>query len=315
MQKTKVFIDCDPGIDDALALLLALCHPNVSVVGIGVNCGNVPVELGVKNVLHILELTGQVHVPVYAGAEKPLQRNFVSAQDTHGENGLGEIIFAQPMIKAQKMSASEAILCYAKADTTLLTLAPLTNVALALQKNPKVLQSYGKVISMGGAFRTHGNCSQVAEYNYWCDPEAAEYVYANAGRVIEMVGLDVTRAFVLHAEAREKLKNLNNPLAEFAYDITGFYQNFHQKQENLNGCVLNDVLAVAYLIDENLCAGFLSHVDIVCQGKAMGQSLVDVGDFYKQSPNALILQEVRADDAMQLFWKTCFNTDYKILKI
>ncbi|WP_332842959.1 nucleoside hydrolase [Paraclostridium sp. AKS73] len=159
---------------------------------------------------------------------------------------------------------------------------------------------------MGGAFRIHGNCSPVAEFNYWVDPHAAEYVYKNLPKKIHMIGLDVTRKIVLTPNIIEFINRLDKNLSEYITQITRFYIDFHWNQEGIIGCVINDPLAVAYFIDRSLCDGFESYTEIVESGIAMGQSIVDSFDFYKRNHNSVVLTEVDEKKFMSMFLKRLF---------
>ena len=174
-------------------------------------------------------------------------------------------------------------------------------------KDKKVFDNLDEFVSMGGAFRIHGNCSPVAEFNYWVDPHAADYVYKNLSRKIHMVGLDVTRKIVLTPNIIEFINRLDSSLAKYITEITRFYVDFHWDQEGIIGCVINDPLAVAYFIDRSICNGFESFVEVVEDGIAMGQSIVDSFDFYKKEKNAFILTEVDEKKFMYMFLKRLFK--------
>lgn len=301
MTKEKIIIDCDPGIDDTLALMYAIQHPKIDVVAITITEGNSPVELGLKNTFVTLELLNRRDIPVYVGTNEPLERDFVSAQDTHGMDGLGEndLELAEPIIY-QKQSAAAFLADYfsKQTDTSIIALGPLTNIARALKANPQLGHNCKRFVSMGGSFKSHGNCSPVAEYNYWCDPHAAQYVFANLGKKNEMVGLDITRKIVFTPNHLEYMKRINPEVADFVGKITGFYFDFHWRYEHIIGCVINDPLALAYFIDKNIASGFDSYTDVVCEGIALGQTVVDQYDFYHKPANSTILTSV--DTA--LFW-------------
>ncbi|MFA3957347.1 nucleoside hydrolase [Clostridioides difficile] len=160
---------------------------------------------------------------------------------------------------------------------------------------------------MGGAFRIHGNCSPVAEFNYWVDPHGADYVYKNLSKKIHMVGLDVTRKIVLTPNIIEFINRLDKKMAKYITEITRFYIDFHWEQEGIIGCVINDPLAVAYFIDRSICKGFESYVEVVEDGIAMGQSIVDSFNFYKKNPNAIVLNEVDEKKFMYMFLKRLFK--------
>ena len=314
--KRKVIIDCDPGIDDSLALLYALQHPDLEVVALTIVAGNVPVELGLENAFKILERLNRLDIPVYAGADKPLVRDFVSAQDTHGMDGLGESgITRSSSTQSQPQAAYDFLANYFQKnnDTSIIALGPLTNIALALRKNPNLGQHLNRFVSMGGSYKSHGNCSPVAEYNYWCDPHAAQETYGGLGKKIEMVGLDVTRKIVLTPNLLEYMRFINPDVADFIGKITRFYWDFHWEYEHIIGCVINDPLAVAHFLYENLCQGFDSFVDITTEGIAMGQTLVDAYHFYGKQANAKVLTQVNTHLFFQDFLSVILNSSKEII--
>lgn len=314
--KRKVIIDCDPGIDDSLALLYALQHPDLEVVALTIVAGNVPVELGLENTFKILERLNRLDIPVYAGADKPLVREFVSAQDTHGMDGLGESGIARSSsIKAQPQPAYKFLADYFQTnkEASIITLGPLTNIALALKKTPKLGQQLNCFVSMGGSYKSHGNCSPVAEYNYWCDPHAAQETYEKLGKKIEMVGLDVTRKIVLTPNLLEYMRFINPEVADFIGKITRFYWDFHWEYEHIIGCVINDPLAVAHFLHEDLCQGFDSYVDVATEGIAMGQTLVDAYHFYNKEANTKVLTQVDTKLFFQDFLAVILNSSKEII--
>ena len=308
MQKRKVIIDCDPGIDDSLAILLAINSPELEVLGLTITSGNVPAQLGAKNALKALQMCQRLDIPVYIGEELPLERELVTAQDTHGEDGVGENFYEDVDAKIF-YGGVDFIIDTLKnnKDVSIIALGPLTNIAKALMKDKKAFDNLDEFISMGGAFRIHGNCSPVAEFNYWVDPHGADYVYKNLPKKIHMVGLDVTRKIVLTPNIIEFINRLDKDMAKYITEITRFYIDFHWEQEGIIGCVINDPLAVAYFIDRNLCKGFDSYVEVVHDGVAMGQSIVDSFNFYKNEANAHVLTETDEKAFMKMFLKRIFK--------
>ncbi len=309
MTKRKIIIDCDPGIDDALALLLALKSETLDILGITICSGNVPAQLGAENAYRVLAHCGMTHIPIFIGEPLPLVRELVTAQDTHGEDGLGETYFpleTKPTFSHEGISFILDTLTNEE-DVSIIALGPLTNIAAALQRDRAPFERLSQFVSMGGAYRIHGNCSPVAEFNYWVDPDAADYVYKHLPCLIHMIGLDVTRQIVLTPNILECIARFDTKLASFITAITRFYIDFHWEQEGIIGCVINDPLAVAYFLDPSLCQSFESYVTVVKQGEALGQTMVDSGHFYRQPANALIATDVDRKRFMQLFLKALFK--------
>ena len=305
MNKRKIIIDCDPGIDDSLAIMLALTSPEIEVLGITIVCGNSPVEMGFENAKKILKQMNRLDVPVYMGEPRPLKRDYVNALDTHGADGLGESFLPEVPGYQQEIGAvdflSKALI---KEKVSVIALGPMTNLARLIQKAPAAFDQIEELVSMGGSFKSHGNCSPVAEYNYWCDPDAAALVYDTLhqnGKMIHMIGLDVTRKIVLTPTLLEYICRLNKETGEFIRKITKFYFDFHWEWEHIIGCVINDPLAVAYFLDPDICQGFDSYVQIETEGISLGQSVVDSMDFYRKTPNTKVLTEVDVYAFFQLF--------------
>ena len=315
MQKRKVIIDCDPGIDDSLAILLAVNSPELEILGITTCSGNVKAETGAENALKTLQISSSLHIPVYIGEENPLKRELVTAQDTHGEDGMGENFYEKVTEVKAKENAVDFIIDTLKnnKDVSIIALGPLTNIAKALIKDKDAFNNLDEFVSMGGAFRIHGNCSPVAEFNYWVDPHAADYVYKNLPKKIHMIGLDVTRKIVLTPNIIEFINRLDKNIARYITEITRFYIDFHWEQEGIIGCVINDPLAVAYFIDRSICSGFDSFVEVVEEGIAMGQTVVDSFDFYKRDKNSIILTQVDEKRFMNMFLKRIFKGHEEII--
>ncbi|WP_373600889.1 nucleoside hydrolase [Paraclostridium bifermentans] len=308
MQKRKVIIDCDPGIDDSLALLLAINSPELEILGITTCSGNVPAKMGAENALYTLQRFSKQNINVYVGEENPLERELVTAQDTHGNDGVGENYYEKVDNSLINYNGVDFIIDTLREnkDVSIIALGPLTNIAKALMKDKKAFDNLDEFVSMGGAFRIHGNCSPVAEFNYWVDPHAADYVYKNLPKKIHMIGLDVTRKIVLTPNIIEFINRLDKDLAKYITEITRFYIDFHWEQEGIIGCVINDPLAVAYFIDRSICSGFASYTEVVEDGVAMGQSVVDSFNFYKKDSNSIILTEVDDKKFMNMFLKRLF---------
>lgn len=241
-------IDTDPGIDDALALLLAARADRARLLAVSTTFGNTTVDRATRNARLVLARAG-CGAPVFAGADRPLARALVTAMETHGPEGLGD--HALPAAEAVIPSTTSILdaLRAAGEPVTLVTLGPLTNLAHALRNDPAFLRSrVARHVAMGGNIAAAGNCGGLAEFNVWCDPEAAEAVFA-ARLGTELVGLDVTRRLVITAEGVEKLAGSEDAEARWLGQLLRFYVRFHRHQEGLPGAVINDPLAVALALE------------------------------------------------------------------
>lgn len=308
MDKRKVIIDCDPGIDDALAIILALKSKEIEVIGITTVSGNVESLQGAKNALKVLKLLGRLDIPVYLGEGKPVKRELVTAQDTHGEDGLGETFLEEVSSEYIRENGVDFILNTLKnhENVSIIALGPLTNLCRAIEKDSESFHRVKEIVSMGGAYKSHGNCSPVAEFNYWVDPHGVREFLKKFNGEFTMVGLDVTREIVLTPNLREMIHQFKDEIGDFIYDITRFYVDFHWEQERTLGCVINDPLAVEYFINRELCEGFKAYVDIACEDISMGQSVVDVADFYKKRKNVFVLDKVNSKEFMVSFLNKIF---------
>lgn len=316
MDKRKVIIDCDPGIDDALAIILALKSKEIEVVGITTVSGNVESLQGAKNALKVLKLLGRLDIPVYLGESKPVKRELVTAQDTHGEDGLGETFLEEVSSEYIRENGVDFILNTLKnhENVSIIALGPLTNLCRAIEKDSESFHRVKEIVSMGGAYKSHGNCSPVAEFNYWVDPHGAREFLKKFNGEFTMVGLDVTREIVLTPNLREMIHQFKDEIGDFIYDITRFYVDFHWEQERTLGCVINDPLAVEYFINRELCDGFKAYVDIACEDISMGQSVVDVADFYKKRKNVFVLDKVNSKEFIISFLNKIFPSHKEDIK-
>ncbi|EPB8144194.1 nucleoside hydrolase [Clostridium perfringens] len=316
MDKRKVIIDCDPGIDDALAIILALKSKEIEVVGITTVSGNVESLQGAKNALKVLKLLGRLDIPVYLGESKPIKRELVTAQDTHGEDGLGETFLEEVSSEYIRENGVDFILNTLKnhENVSIIALGPLTNLCRAIEKDSETFHRVKEIVSMGGAYKSHGNCSPVAEFNYWVDPHGAREFLKKFNDEFTMVGLDVTREIVLTPNLREMIHQFKDEIGDFIYDITRFYVDFHWEQERTLGCVINDPLAVEYFINRELCEGFKAYVDIACEDISMGQSVVDVADFYKKRKNVFVLDKVNSKEFIISFLNKIFPSHKEDIK-
>ncbi len=252
MARRPFFIDTDTASDDAVALVMALRHSDIDVVGIGVVAGNVPLDMAVQNALYTRELCDRLDVPVYAGAHGPLFIPLETAQNVHGGDGMGDIGLALHGRRPDEGDAVDALL-RASHDhdgaLTLVTLGPLTNIARALERDPGLPDRIPRVVVMGAVADHIGNVTPVAEFNMWADPHAAHAVL-DSGLALEFVGWDISRFHaVIEPTLADDLRSIGTPLAEFCIDIQGVVAQFCATETKLAGFDLPDPIAMAYAID------------------------------------------------------------------
>lgn len=244
-----VIIDTDPGIDDCLALLLALNSPELDVRGISVSYGNTVVENAYRNAVEIMrKLKTPVRVPLGIGARRPLKRRLEVAADTHGPSGLGYADLPPAGVSLDFVRPLTRLLAAQPEPITLVTLGPVTSLALALRSDPELVRSkVARHVAMIGSIEALGTATKYSEFNAWCDPEALAAVLG-AEFPTEMIGLDVTRKLVMRASEVERLTES----APWLHEALRFYVEFHRKQEGFDGAVVNDVLVIAYLVQPDV---------------------------------------------------------------
>jgi inosine-uridine nucleoside N-ribohydrolase len=246
-----IIIDTDPGIDDCLALQLALASPELDVRGLSISYGNTVVENAHRNAVEILRRAGR-RVPLAVGARRPLKRQLAVALETHGASGLGYAELPPAGVILDFVKPLDRLLAAQSEPVTLVTLGPVTGLALALRAEPDLVRAkVARHIAMIGNLEAQGNTTPYSEFNAWCDPEALQIVLA-AEIPTELVGLDVTRRLVLRGSEIERLGQTDDDNARWLYDALRFYLEFHRRYDNLNGIVANDVLAIAPLIQPEL---------------------------------------------------------------
>jgi len=277
----RVIIDTDPGVDDALALLLAMRSPELRIEAITAVAGNVPLELTLPNALRMVEIAGRTDIPVAAGAKAPLLRRLVTAAYAHGENGLGGAVFPEPRTHPVKEPASEVIRQIARkfpGEVTLLTIGPLTNIATALKMDPEVAGMIRALVMMGGSL-SGGNITPAAEFNIYVDPEAARIVF-QSGIPITMVGLDVTRKTSLTEEHLLQLQAGQNPISQAAATIARNAIEHNRERGFEVGPNMHDSLAIAGFLQPSLMKLKEYYVDVETTGE------LTAGETLGYSPNA-----------------------------
>ncbi|MFL1379429.1 nucleoside hydrolase [Nocardiopsis protaetiae] len=250
----RVFVDCDPGIDDAVALAYLAARPEVEIVGVGAVFGNGGVEVTADNALRLLELYGRPEVPVAVGASRPLVQEPRLAPHVHGENGLGGVELPAPTKAPVPESAAELLVRLAReypGELDVLAVGPLTNLAIALGLEPRLPELVRKLVVMGGAVRVPGNVSSHVEANINNDPEAAEAVFA-AGFDLDLVALDITMETVATGAWLEELRAVPGVRAARTSEFLDFYADFYKGIFGVRQCAMHDPLAAAVLVDPHL---------------------------------------------------------------
>jgi len=305
-----ILIDADPGIDDACAILLALASPEIQLEGLSIVHGNCSLEQATINGLSILELANAGQIPVAAGCELPLVQPSLLAPETHGNTGLGYAKLPEPRTKPQVQHGCDFLIekiMSNPGEITLVAIGPLTNVALAIRKEPRVVDELKELIIMGGAIRHEGNTTELAEFNTYVDPHAAHIVY-HAGIPATLVPLDVTYQCVLTAQDAERLQKINSPIPVFIKDATRFYMEFHDEYQDIQGCVINDPLALALSFAPELCDYQDLHVNVdISGGVSMGNTFADFYKMMKKPPNMKVALGVRPRDFIELFLERMEN--------
>ncbi len=302
----KVLLDCDPGIDDALALLLALASPEIDLIGVTTVAGNASVEDETDNALALLAMGRRSDVPVAMGCARPLIKPLITAADTHGPTGMGYATLPSYSTRALSQHAVDFIIeqvQHAPGEITVVAVGPLTNLALAIRKAPEIIPLIKQMICMGGAIHHPGNMPLSAEFNVWVDPHAAHIVY-HSGLPITLVPLDVTYQCIwTHAHTR-RLQAMapQSPISQFVADATRFYIEFHQREQNIDGCAINDALAMALLLAPDLVQTQPLYVDVaLADGPAHAMTIADPWQLSKQPSNMQVALKVDAMRFLELF--------------
>ena len=294
----RILIDTDTGSDDAVALIIALRDPEVKVEAITVVAGNVPLDQAVQNALYTVALCEQT-TPVFAGAISPLIRPLETGQFVHGEDGMGDIGLDLQGRRPASGQAKDVILetfASAPGEIELVTLGPLTNVALALAENPALAKQIKQCTVMGGIGKGHGNITKKSEFNIWEDPEAADVVF-KSGMPLRMVGWDISRNYAwIGPEEKADMKALDSELAHFTLDIQSTLEKFAVDVSKLPGFDLPDPIAMAIALDPSLIEVSKElYVEIVkSEGATRGQTLVDhTGNSQRQANTEVVLEASR----------------------
>ncbi|MFZ9857447.1 MAG: nucleoside hydrolase [Roseiflexaceae bacterium] len=278
----SVILDTDPGIDDALAILLAIASPEVMLRGVTVTGGNCAMRDGWQNARAVLAMAQRSDIPVCAGVELPLLRPAFIAAETHGASGLGYARLPDSIHPVDNRHAVDFLIDTIMAhpgEVTLVPVAPLTNIAMAIRKEPRIVAAVRDVIIMGGAVRVDGNTTSLAEFNFYVDPHAA-HIVMQSGMPMTLVPWDITRDVMLYQSHIDLLLNVNSPISQFIADATRFYLEFHQASFGVAGCAINDPVALALAFWPELAQTTAVHIDVEYTSElTMGKSVITyVGD-------------------------------------
>jgi pyrimidine-specific ribonucleoside hydrolase len=289
MTPTPIILDCDPGHDDAIALLLAVASPEVELIGVTTVAGNQTVDKTTNNALRILELAGRSDIPVYRGADKPFIRPQDVAAHVHGESGLDGPDLPQPTTRERDLHAVEYLAQEIRArdgKVTLIPTGPLTNIGLLFALHPDARPE--RIVIMGGAIG-EGNRTPAAEFNIWADPEAAQRVFLE-GLDTTMVGLDVTHRALITDAHTERMRSAGR-VGKVVAELMDFYARFHKSRyPDLDGSPMHDPVCVAHVIDPSLMTVLNAFIEIDCSGgPSWGRTNVDWrGREHFGDPNAKV---------------------------
>ena len=300
MQASKIIIDCDPGQDDAVNLLLALSSPDeLDVLGITTVAGNVPLALTQRNARIVCEIAGRNDARVFAGCERPMVRRLVTAENVHGNTGIDGVDVFEPALALQSLHAVDFIIDMLRTEpaetVTLVPTGPLTNIAMAFVKAPDIVPRVARIVLMGGAMREAGNHSPSAEFNILVDPHAAHVVF-DCGRPIVAMGLDVTHQVLATAERIERIRALDNGPALATAGMLGFFNRHDTAKYKILGAPLHDPCTVAWLLQPSLFEGKDCNISVDIHSElTMGNTAVDFWHVTERPHNAHWVHGVDAD--------------------
>ncbi len=302
--KRKIIIDTDPGQDDAVAILMAIASQELEVVGITAVAGNVPLELTEKNSRIIVELSGKTDIPVFAGCDRPLGRELVTAEEVHGKTGLDGMDLSEPNVPLQDKDGVDFIIETLQSNNpgtiTLCPLGPLTNIAKAMQMAPEIVARIQEIVLMGGAYFEVGNVTPAAEFNIYVDPEAAQIVF-KSGVPITVLPLDATHQVLTTKSHMDIIGNIGNRAGKEVANLTTFFERFDKEKYGTDGAPLHDPCVIAYLLEPEIFNGRYVNVEIETQSElTRGMTVVDWWDVTDRAPNAIFVGQADSDRFFEL---------------
>ena len=293
-----IIIDTDPGQDDAVAILLALASPELEVLGITAVAGNVPLPLTEVNARKVCELAGRPDIKIHAGAIRPMVRSLVTAEHVHGKTGLDGPVLPEPTMPLQPQYGVdfivETLMSRPAGTVTLCTLGPLTNIGLALVREPRIASRISRIVAMGGGFFEGGNVTPAAEFNIYVDPHAARLVF-EAGIPITLIPLDCSHQVLTTAARIDKIRSLANRSGPAVAAMLEFFERFDEHKYGTDGGPLHDPCVIAWLLKPDLFQGRDVHVGIECESElTMGMTVVDWWRVTERAANATVIRNVNA---------------------
>ncbi len=305
MSVRKIIIDTDPGQDDAVAILLALGSPDeIEVLGITCVAGNVPLDLTTRNARMVCELAGRRDIKVYAGCDRPLDRDLVTAEHVHGKTGLDGPDLPEPTMRMEDMHAVDFIIETLRQEpsgsVTLVPIGPLTNIATAFRAAPEIVGKVREIVLMGGAHFEVGNITPAAEFNIHVDPQAADIVFSS-GVPIVVMPLDVTHKALVTRARNDAFRIIGNRVGTAVAEMTDFFERYDREKFGSEGAPLHDPCTVAYLIRPELFSGRHINVEIETRSElTMGMTVADWWGVTDRTPNALFIGDLDADGFFDL---------------
>ena len=295
----KIIIDTDPGQDDAVAILLAIGSAELDIAGITAVAGNVPLKLTEVNARKICELAGRPDIKVFSGAIRPLVRPLVTAEHVHGKTGLDGPVLPEPSMTLQDQYAVdfivETLMREETGTITLCALGPLTNLALALVREPRIAPRIREIVLMGGGFFEGGNVTPTAEFNIYVDPHAADVVF-RSGVPIVVMPLDVTHKALTTARRVEALRGLGSKVGDAVAALLDFFERFDEEKYGTDGGPLHDPCVIAYLLKPELFKGRQCNVEIETASElTMGMTVIDWWGVTDRPKNAMVMRDIDAD--------------------
>ena len=300
MSPRKLILDCDPGQDDAVALFLAFSSPDeLEILGITAVAGNVPLDLTQRNARLMCDIAGKNEIAVYSGCVRPMQREAITAEYIHGVTGIDGVDVFEPTTPSQEQHAVdfiiETLLAAEDDSVTLVPTGPLTNIGTAIDREPSILKSVREIVLMGGAMRESGNRSPSAEFNIMVDPHAADIVF-NCGRPITVMGLDVTHQVLSTRKRVERLRALDNPVANATAGMLSFFHRYDTRKYSSEGAPLHDPCTVAYLLKPELFDGKMCNITVETVSElTIGHTAVDFWQVTDRPINTNWIHTVDAD--------------------